>query len=206
MVSTGSFVAFALNGNGDAVGGIGLGPTSSVAALMRNGSSPVSIGSLGGTAGDGEGINSAGIIVGVATLPTGYEQAFTYTGGAMVDLGDLGGGNSSASAINGHGLIVGSAQPAPFVDHAMVAMVGGSVEDLNALINPSLGWTLLYATGINNEGQIVGQGENPEGQYHAFLLTPTGAAPEPSAGTLLAAATAMAILYRIARYRKHASR
>jgi hypothetical protein len=54
--------------------------------------------------------------------------------------------------------------------------------DLNRLIAPNSGWTLEYAAGINDSGQICGCGINPAGQTEAFLLTPT---PEPSTCALL---------------------
>ena len=56
----------------------------------------------------------------------------------------------------------------------------GTMTDLNALI-PS-GWTLEQANAINDAGQIVGYGYNPQGQQDAFLLTPV---PEPSTLILL---------------------
>ena len=49
------------------------------------------------------------------------------------------------------------------------------MTDLNTLIDPALGWQLVYATDINNRGQIVGTGFIGS-QVHAFLLTPV---PEP---------------------------
>jgi hypothetical protein len=45
------------------------------------------------------------------------------------------------------------------------------VQDLNCLINPSSGWTLLNALLINNNGQIVGEGLK-NGKPSIFLLTP----------------------------------
>ncbi len=59
------------------------------------------------------------------------------------------------------------------------------MQNLNDLIDPSSGWTLM-ATGINDAGQIVGAGFNPQGEYHAFLLTPI--VPEPSTLSLLSGA------------------
>jgi probable HAF family extracellular repeat protein len=47
----------------------------------------------------------------------------------------------------------------------------GKMSDLNALIPRGSGWTLETATGINDRGQIVGQGLHG-GQERAFLLTP----------------------------------
>jgi probable HAF family extracellular repeat protein len=43
----------------------------------------------------------------------------------------------------------------------------------------SAGWKLNRATAINNLGQVVGYGINPNGLHEAFLLTPT-VVPEPS--------------------------
>jgi hypothetical protein len=61
--------------------------------------------------------------------------------------------------------------------------------DLNALIDPSLGWQLLAGYGINNAGQITGSGI-VNGQSHAFLLTPVdqtpvNPVPEPASLVLL---------------------
>ena len=47
------------------------------------------------------------------------------------------------------------------------------MTDLNALLPPSSGWTLVQASAINNHGMIVGYGYNPAGQMHAFLLDTT---------------------------------
>ncbi len=47
----------------------------------------------------------------------------------------------------------------------------GSVYNLNSSIAPHCGWVLTSATGINDKGQIVGNGLL-HGQAHMFLLTP----------------------------------
>jgi probable HAF family extracellular repeat protein len=59
------------------------------------------------------------------------------------------------------------------------------LTDLNSLIPADSGWILNSATAINNKGQIVGFGINPNGVQHAFLPTPTAAAPEPTSVALL---------------------
>ena len=43
--------------------------------------------------------------------------------------------------------------------------------DLNDYIPPGSGWTLKKAYGINEIGQIVGYGTNPDGDTRGFLLT-----------------------------------
>jgi len=49
---------------------------------------------------------------------------------------------------------------------------GGKMIDLNSLIDSTSGWTLKTAQGINDNGQIVGEGIH-NGYIRAFLLTPT---------------------------------
>lgn len=65
--------------------------------------------------------------------------------------------------------------------------------DLNTLLDPAdAGWNLAVAWGINDNGQIVGQGTNSLGELHGFLLTPaelsaecdTCSASVPETGTL----------------------
>src|SRR5205807_747160 len=59
----------------------------------------------------------------------------------------------------------------------------GGMIDLNTLVTSGgSGWLLLSADGINDNGQIVGEGIVGDTQ-HAFLLTPDQSAtavPEPS--------------------------
>ena len=46
------------------------------------------------------------------------------------------------------------------------------MQDVNSLIDPASGWRDLTAIAINDLGQITGSGII-DGNYHAFLLTPT---------------------------------
>ena len=55
------------------------------------------------------------------------------------------------------------------------------VQSLASLIPNASGWSGLNATGINDAGQIVGQGLI-DVQEHAFLMTPIAEqVPEPGA-------------------------
>ncbi|MBW2655590.1 MAG: PEP-CTERM sorting domain-containing protein [Deltaproteobacteria bacterium] len=64
------------------------------------------------------------------------------------------------------------------INNAGQAVGGGVLYDgenyinINTLISPSLGWDLTRANCINDNGWIVGEGFNPDGDFHAFLLTP----------------------------------
>jgi probable HAF family extracellular repeat protein len=103
-------------------------------------------------------------------------------GGNNKDLGTFGGyyQNSVAHCINDNGQIVGAVwdsttfySPPPYWRACLFDPNGtGNNIDLNSLIDPNCGWLLEDAWGINNNGWIVGQGVNPNGQYHAFLLVP----------------------------------
>jgi probable HAF family extracellular repeat protein len=103
-------------------------------------------------------INNLGQVVGYQQLSTGAVHGFLLSNGTIADLGN----NFLPTAINDSGVVVGG----PFI------YSGGTVQDLNNLIPPGSGFTLAHATGINDNGQIVVNGYNAQGYYHAFLLTP----------------------------------
>jgi uncharacterized membrane protein len=117
-------------------------------------------------------INNIGQIVG---YEGSYACLFDSTGGgANINLGTLGGGWSFARSINDIGQIVGDAQDSSANAYACLFDPTGQGNniDLNTLIDPSSGWTLKTAYGINNNGWIVGEGMNPTGYNCAFLITP----------------------------------
>jgi probable HAF family extracellular repeat protein len=95
----------------------------------------------------------------------------------MHDLGTLGGDKCLARDINNQGQIVGYSEvvAGDSTQHAFVYS-GGTMVDLNDLIDPASGWVLSSASAINESGWIAGTG-CINGETHAFLLTPI---PEPS--------------------------
>ena len=68
------------------------------------------------------------------------------------------------------------------------------MSNLNNLIDPASGWRLDRATGINDAGQIVGEGLF-NGDLHVFLLV-----PEPP--TVILATCGMAVLVFTMRRRR----
>lgn len=134
------------------------------------------IGTLGGSWSEGDAINAGGQITGLAYLPGDFEaHAFLWKDGAMQDLGTLthSDGFSWGLGIDGAGAVVGLSQAvldATYVDYAFIRD-GVKMKNLNFLIPKDCGWVLNIAYGINDAGQIVGEGTTG-GQTHAFLLTP----------------------------------
>ena len=102
----------------------------------------------------------------------------------MTDLGTLVGSWSQACGVNNACQIVGAAWFPVVEEHAFL-WENSLLYDLTDLILPGSGWELKHAEAINDAGQIVGWGWNPDRHMRAFLLTPI---PEPSTLSLLALA------------------
>jgi probable HAF family extracellular repeat protein len=140
------------------------------------------LGTLGGPNSSGSGVNDNGQVTGWGIVGT-VTYAFLWdpvTG--MRDLGTLGGILSFSSGINASGQVTGFSETADGLGHAFL-WDGMSMFDLNDLIDPGLGWTLIDGRGINDTGQITGAGVIG-GQGHAFLLTPVRVVEVPEPGTL----------------------
>ncbi len=158
------------------------------AFVWQEGEGMQDLGTLGGHMSFAEDVNGTGVVAGHAETEEFVEyyglqpvtHAFLHQNGQMLDLGTLGGPFSGAFAINNFGHVVGMAGTSPDDIPAFSAFLwrGGVMQDLNERIPQDSGWTLTWVADINDAGQIVGQGVNPDGQEHAFLLTPVGCAPD----------------------------
>jgi uncharacterized membrane protein len=120
-------------------------------------------------------INTNGDVLITVQPMGGTEQSYIYhtSTGTVTDLTALPGGSGMiAAALNSSDQAVGNG----------FLYSNGSMRSLLGLLPVSSGWSNLNATGINDAGQIVGQGTF-DGQQVAFLMTPDAIeAPEP--GTL----------------------
>lgn len=145
------------------------GNTPQHAFLYQNGDMK-DLGTLGGNDSKGYAINEKGQLAGSSLLANGSRHAFLYVRSTMKDLGTLGGLTSEAFAINDLTQLVGMSLDADGQSRAFLWR-GGYMYDLNTLFADS-GWVFKEARGINNKGQIIGVGVNPNLEDHAFLITP----------------------------------
>ena len=128
----------------------------------------------------GVAINDHGQVVGLS----GDSKAFLYSDGVLTSLGGLPGLQTHANALNNLGQVVG-ALTEPFTPVSAFLYERGVITDLNTLIDPALGYTILDATGINDLGQIVAYGCRAEAC--GALLLSLSPVPEPFSWALLLA-------------------
>ena len=141
------------------------------------------IGTFGGFGSEPTGLNDAGQVIGQAWLPDVPQisqprvHAFLWQNGKMKDLGTLPGSYfSSPFAINNKGQVVGFCQvDGSGLDFRPLLWERGQIKDLSRLIPSGTSWgSIGGAEGINDRGQIVGDGSVPDPDQHAhgYLLTP----------------------------------
>lgn len=128
-------------------------------------------------------VNDNGLVVGYTTDEQEYSHAQLWFDEFRFELAALAGDNSSAAVdINNLGHSVGASKGE---DDAMAHAVlwgagGGPATDLDSFMSTALrdeGWSFYQAVAINDLGDIVVNGYNPQtGDASAFLLT---AVPEP---------------------------
>jgi probable HAF family extracellular repeat protein len=129
----------------------------------------VDLGTLpGGTYSEAYAINDVGWVVGWSATgdPEGDGHAVVWRNGQIIDLGTLSGsGSSSASDVNNRGEIVGSSRTATGELHPTLWR-DGEIIDLG-----TLGGRVAEATGINDQGDVVGWSSTTpaDEEFHAFL-------------------------------------
>ncbi|MBV8215664.1 MAG: hypothetical protein JOZ08_20815 [Verrucomicrobia bacterium] len=173
LAGTGSSAAFAINDFGVIVGQSNTASGDVHGFTYENGKF-VDIGTLGGSTSAAVAVNQIGFVAGYATTTDDANtHAILYYRGKITDLGVLDQGDSFALAINDFGQVVG-VSGLNSTDGVIDAFIyfDGKLQDLNDLIDPSLGITLNSANAINDQGEIVVSGTDNQGNAATFLLTP----------------------------------
>lgn len=197
--------AVAINDSGIAVGYWTTGCDNSdcyeEACIFRN-DSLILIGRLGGNYAEAADINNRGQIVGWSCISSDCKEyrGFIWEDGKWTIIPTLGGRGSEANAINEKGVVVGETKTVTNAQRAFIYDSVHGLRDLNSLISAGSGWELIYASDINDAGQIVGFGRI-NGLGRAFLLTPTDpgqiAVTKPAGGSLLIAGETDTIKWEI---------
>ncbi|MDZ5460515.1 DUF3466 family protein [Azohydromonas lata] len=133
-------------------------------------------------------INNAGDVVGTESFD-GSSRVLLYSHGAVQAIEPIyAGGSLSSYDINERGWIVGGLNQ-PIGGGSLQGNAylyrDGTVHNLNDLLTPAArsDWQLIFATGINERGQVVGVGLT-NGRAVGFIATPV---PEPASVTLMLA-------------------
>jgi len=132
------------------------------------------IGTLGGSSAIAFAVNRHGQVAGTATDASAVGHAVVWESGTMIDLGtpDWRFSGLTAKAINDDGVAVGDGWTTDDGVTRAVLYEGGQAFELNTLVDDLADWNLASATGISNDGTIVGYGTRGLHHRHAFMLVP----------------------------------
>ena len=166
---------FWMNNRGQVVGDSNLADDQTTHAFlwdMKEGLTD--LGTLGGSNSHANWINDAGEVVGFAGLNSNTFHGSLWKNGKVTDLGSLDNDPCSpANSINSKHQIVGSLSPDCLMDgRAYLWENGGPMVDLNTLVTPGSGLSLITAVFINDRGEIAATGKFPNGDERAVVLIP----------------------------------
>jgi probable HAF family extracellular repeat protein len=131
------------------------------------------LGTLGGTFGNANWMNSTGEVVGQSDLAGDQtSHPFLWNGHRLVDLGTLGGANGIAYWVNDSGTVVGAADVPGSQAHHGFLWRDGTMRDLP----PTGGAPCSNANVVNTRGQAVGNDSDCQGNALAAVLWEHGAA------------------------------
>jgi probable HAF family extracellular repeat protein len=169
----GSSFGIAVNDAGQAAGSAYWGVGERIRGWVYSNGVVRMIGSFGGDWSVATAINSAGQVVGNASLTADHlshnvTHAYLYRDRVMRDLGTLGGASSGANDINNAGQVAGWSEllalPDEDTPHHAFLYQAGSMADLG-----TLGGSASEANGINNLGIVVGWAFIAGDEPHAFV-------------------------------------
>jgi probable HAF family extracellular repeat protein len=168
-------VPFQMNNRGQVVGNSNLAGDQNFHAFLWDKEEGLKdLGTLpGGSSSGVNWINDAGESVGGSDSSNGH-HAVLWKKRAMIDLGTLAGDcKSDALSINSQGQIVGNSSPDCVQDgNAVLFEDGGAPINLNTLVPPGSGLTVVFAFDINDRGEIAAHALTPVGDLRAVLLIP----------------------------------
>ena len=167
-----SSFAYSINNKGEVVGLFGEGLDGPDHAFLYTNGRAIDLSTFGGRESVAFSINNSSQVVGSASTVDGPSRAFLYEGGVLQDLGT--GPGSDASSINDRGQVVGSLFVASNGPTHAFLKDKGLIQDLGTLYGSS-----SRATSINNDGQVVGNSDFPNGSSltcpygnsHAFIYS-----------------------------------
>jgi probable HAF family extracellular repeat protein len=157
--------AYGINASGQVVGVL------EGRATLWHGGVARDLGTLPGDASStARAINAAGRVVGESLAGPLKSRAVLWHNGTTQDLGSLP-GDASSQANASMPLVRWSAGHDPRINQCPepVLWQGNVITDLNGLLPEGSRWVLTSASGINDEGQIVGVGLH-DGRWRGFLL------------------------------------
>jgi len=165
--TNGYSVAKGVNVGGEVTGSDGSYNTNLSEVFVYSNGKMKSLGTLGGNAGIGNGINGSGQVAGYSTTSKGTYRAFVSSGNKLIDIGDLGGGSAVAYGINDVGQAVGSAVTANLENHPFLYS-GGKMIDLGTLGSKNNDWWNV-AQAVNNAGTVAGTSYDAQGNFFGFV-------------------------------------
>jgi probable HAF family extracellular repeat protein len=161
------------------------------------------LGGLGGIDSFAQGINDRDQIIGAVVDTREVAHSFIYTDGVVSMLGDFGGRYTGTWDINNLGEVVGYSTFTDDINsrHGFL-YTDGKMLDINAMIDPALGWTVATAIGINDSRQILGYACRTNDLCRPVRLDPITAppVPEPDSLAMLLAGLAVGGLWRRLRH------
>jgi len=136
----------------------------------------VDLGTVGDASSAASAINDLGAVVGFLISANGSIDGFLWRNGTMIALGGLPGFPCNyPHRINNKGQVVGDSDDCNGNGKsAWLWQKGVGLVDLNTLVPPGSDMHLAEASFIDDNGEILGNGMVPNGDFHAFVLIPTG--------------------------------